>query len=196
MEKKKIAITEYFERIKTFKINGKIKALLKELMATEPSRYSIDMVKVVKDKLMVTDGRRCLILRAEHKISPGLYFMTSEGFLLHAKGSGFPSLKDVLPEKVDDSLVLGDPYFVFSLVLREASKSGAFSVELYSSFIEKANKLGPEEISWKMTKEGALYITGSLSETESAIFEYVQMPINTDTESVSKPVSKSDKPKK
>ncbi len=156
------------------------------MMATEPSRYSIDMVKVVKDKLMVTDGRRCFVLRAEHNIKPGLYFMTSEGFLLHAKGTGFPSLEDVLPKTVEDSMVLGDPYFVFSKILRDANKKSAFAVELYAPFIEKIGKLGPEEISWKFTEADALYITGSLAETESAIFEYVQMPINTDTESAGK----------
>jgi hypothetical protein len=176
MEKKKIALFEYFGKIESWKVAGKIKTLLAEIKSNEGAT-GFDMVNIEKDRITVTDGVRLLVISAEHKVEPGVYFMTSEGFLMPTKDVKYPDTKDLLPKEKDDSLVLGEPQYVLSVVFGYASKQGIFAQEYFSPFVTKINKLVPEEISWKITEKGHLYIMGSIAETESALFEYLQVPI-------------------
>ncbi len=181
MEKKKIPIFEYFGKIESWKVAGKIKTLLAEIKSNEGAT-GFDMVNIEKDRITVTDGLRLLVISAEHKVKPGTYFMTSEGFLIPAVDIKYPNTKDLLPKEKDDSLVLGEPQHVLSIVFSYASKQSIFAQEYFSPFVDKMNKLVPEEISWKITSTGHLYIMGSMAETESAIFEYMQASINIELE--------------
>ena len=184
MEKKKINSTEYFGKLDLYRLHPKLKGLLKECKAVESSKYDIDMVKVEKERLVVTDGRRMLILDFTHEIKPGLYYLSGEGFLLPYKGKKqeYPKYNDVIP-KVDekDMFVLGDSSYVFSKALKEASKSVMLDVGMYADFVRQINKLGPNEIGYHVEPEKCIYIMGSLEDTEDAVFRYVQMYVQ-DTE--------------
>jgi len=82
-----------------WQLKGELKQLLLECKAEESARYSFDRVSVEENKLVATDGRRLVEINIGHKIEPGLYFCTSDGFLLKTTEGKFPKYKDIIPAK-------------------------------------------------------------------------------------------------
>jgi hypothetical protein len=156
------------------------KALLRECMNKYVKR--LNQVSVIKDAIRVTDGRRLLVLSCKHEMKPMDYFMTSEGILVPSDVENFPKIdKKVLPES-DDPLQMGDTDWVFSEIMKNASKEIFLDVGMYANFIKKVSKLDPEEISYSLHPH-KIKIEGVLQKAEACIFAYVQMDIYIDGKS-------------
>lgn len=80
-----------------FRLHGAVRSILRNTVAKLSTRYALECVLVAKDKLVATDGRKLVIVEKTHKIKPGLYYITQDGFMLpDAVEGNFPKYQDIL----------------------------------------------------------------------------------------------------
>ncbi len=103
-----------------FRLHGAVRSIMRKTVARLSSRYAIDCVLVVEDKIVATDGRKLVVIEKAHKIKPGLYYITQDGFMLpDAVKGNFPKYQDILLEdtKAENIAEHDTPEMSFSVIV-------------------------------------------------------------------------------
>ncbi|KKK99441.1 hypothetical protein LCGC14_2632710 [marine sediment metagenome] len=159
-----------------------LRELLLECRAQEESRYAKTSICVSEGKLAVTDGKRLVVVHIDHEIEPGVYFCTSEGFLLVAEGR-FPKYEDIIPEKENLSKIVDiseSREDVAGLILGKLIASGCIAqLSLFLRPIEILEKIKEGSIKVFVDKtDPSTYPFLIEAETTLGEVEYIQMPLN------------------
>jgi len=168
---------------KWFRMRPKAASALKTIMATEESRYVMDMADVSEGDIAVTNGRQLLVVHVDHEIMHGHYHITNEGWMVGPFHEGrFPKWQPLILKPKQSALVWdgdlaeGVPELIWT-VNRQADT--ALSIDLLQLAVRSLLSLGADRVkvyrSRKQKKDAMIQIKGKLTESES--FTCLQMPV-------------------
>jgi hypothetical protein len=150
-------------------------------IAEYSTRYKINRVKIENDKMIVTDGRRLLKLEITHNLKQGLYYLTSDGFLLQDKDGAFPKYQEILDpinKHICKHTVILTPDE--NILFYKIAKTGhAVNLEWLKKIITLLMDCGTSDIDVYIDPEAKgdkpIKLSGKIS---GGSFQYTQMPMS------------------
>ncbi len=131
-----------------WQLRGDLREMLMECRAESSTRYAIEGICVGENTLAVTDGRRLVELRIEHKIPEATYFCTVDGFLLDVVDGNFPKYRDIIPDKTKSKIIVdvssgeGVGDYIIGLILGKLCHAGCIiKLSLYENPIKILSKV-------------------------------------------------------
>lgn len=170
-----------------WKLTGQSRELLLECRAEEDTRYALKGIGVTEGALASTDGRRLVEIECSHKIPPGTYYVSEDGYLLETAELAFPKYRDIIPQNTRRIVKVKDVengWAVIGLILGELCHSGCIvNLSLYQRPIEILSGIIKGTIEVYVDK-GKPAECPFLIKTEAPFGDvtYVQMPINVKNE--------------
>lgn len=167
-----------------WQLTSELKELLLECRAESETRYAIAGVCVRENALVATDGRRLVEVQCTHRIEPGTYYVSEDGFLLETTELSFPKHEDIIPDKkeacqiVKTTEVMGED--VIGLILGELCHSGCITkLSFYQRPAEILSSIIDGEVCvFVHNKAPAEHPFLIEAETLLGKIRYVQMPVN------------------
>lgn len=180
--------TKYIKKMHGYwQLKGCLRKLLLECKAQESTRYAIKGICVEENKFCATDGRRLVVIEHPHKIEPGNYFSTNDGFLLDFIDGKFPDYQAIIPKATEIRQIVktsGKGEDTIGLILGELCHAGCICVlNLYQRPIELLSKniCGKITVSvFRKDPESHPFVIEA--ETEIGHLQYIQMPVNVKNE--------------
>lgn len=166
-----------------WKLGGILKQLLTECKTNESTRYAINGIHIEDGLFAATDGRRLVQIEQEHKIEPGNYFCTSDGYLLCFVDGKFPKYKEIIPSKGSLRKIVevgGEGEYNVGLILGELCHAGCIcKLSLYKRPAELLSKAicGKVKV-FVNRKEPENHPFLIEAETSVGKMTYIQMPVN------------------
>lgn len=85
-------------------ITKPLRQLMQTSMAKESTRYAINGIYAKNNSLIVTDGRRLLMVHIQQEV-PSMIYRCVDGWLLGPMAGNFPKYKDIIPQIKKSKLV-------------------------------------------------------------------------------------------
>ncbi len=79
------------------RLHDSVRSMLHNTVAKSGTRYALEYVFVEENRLVATNGKKLIVIEKQHKIKPGLYYLTDDGFLLaDVDNSHYPKYQKIL----------------------------------------------------------------------------------------------------
>lgn len=170
-----------------WKLNGILRDLLLECKAEDSTRYALTGIHIESGIFVATDGRRLIEIKRAHKIEPGNYFITADGYLLPCFDGKFPKYKDIVPDEKSLRKIVkitGSGDDTIGLILGELCHAGCIcQLSFYAKPVELLSKAIEGEVGVFVSKESPESSPFVIkAETYASKITYIQMPVNVKNE--------------
>ncbi len=156
-----------------------LRGAFRACIADDSTRFALSYIKVEKDCLVATEGRRLLCIETVHNIPEGLYYLTKDGYMLDdSPDVNFVKWRDVIPNDLKDvtaSDVEVNENYVLDLIAYSLNRVGVyFHIEMMLEPIKALCGLLAHPVKIEAKKDGPVKISGDI---EHGKFVYLQMPL-------------------